>query len=207
MKYILLIHQGAAPTPRDGEAWARLSEDEQNAVYADYRRSTRRRAYPRAPDGEPGDGDHSPGRGRQDADHRRAVRRRQGGARRLLVFEADDLDAAIELARASRRLASAARSRCVRSLSGSSARAGLPRRVGAHPRQPDRLPRRLRARRGGRPGGVRRRRRALASRRDAGQPARLAGDHARNRAIDRIRRDRAARGEDPPARCAGAHGG
>ena len=37
MKYILLIHQGAAPTPRDVEAWARLSEDEQNAVYADYK--------------------------------------------------------------------------------------------------------------------------------------------------------------------------
>ena len=37
MKYILLIHQGAAPTPRDEEAWARLPEDEQNAVYADYR--------------------------------------------------------------------------------------------------------------------------------------------------------------------------
>jgi hypothetical protein len=36
MKYMLLIHQGDAPTPRSPEAWARLSEDEQNAVYADY---------------------------------------------------------------------------------------------------------------------------------------------------------------------------
>src|SRR5687768_18589453 len=36
MKYLLLIHQGDAPTPRDPEAWARLSEEEQNAVYADY---------------------------------------------------------------------------------------------------------------------------------------------------------------------------
>src|SRR5207244_10263846 len=36
MKYMLLIHQGEAPTPRDPEAWARLSEDEQKAVYADY---------------------------------------------------------------------------------------------------------------------------------------------------------------------------
>ena len=36
MKYMLLIHQGDAPTPRDPEAWARLSEDEQKAVYADY---------------------------------------------------------------------------------------------------------------------------------------------------------------------------
>ena len=36
MKYMLLIHQGDAPTPRDPEAWSRLSEEEQKAVYADY---------------------------------------------------------------------------------------------------------------------------------------------------------------------------
>ena len=36
MKYMLLIHQGDTPTPRDPEAWARLSEDEQKAVFADY---------------------------------------------------------------------------------------------------------------------------------------------------------------------------
>ena len=36
MKYMLLIHHGTTPTPRDPEAWGRLSQDEQNAVYADY---------------------------------------------------------------------------------------------------------------------------------------------------------------------------
>ena len=36
MKYMLLIHQADTPTPRDPEAWAKLSEDEQNAVYRDY---------------------------------------------------------------------------------------------------------------------------------------------------------------------------
>ena len=36
MKYMLLIHRGGTPTPRDPEAWARLSEDEQQAVYRDY---------------------------------------------------------------------------------------------------------------------------------------------------------------------------
>src|SRR5215210_3245354 len=36
MKYMLLIHQGDAPTPRSPEDWARLSEDEQKAVFADY---------------------------------------------------------------------------------------------------------------------------------------------------------------------------
>jgi hypothetical protein len=37
MKYMLLIHQGTTPTPRSPEEWATLSEEEQNAVYADYK--------------------------------------------------------------------------------------------------------------------------------------------------------------------------
>jgi hypothetical protein len=36
MKYMLLIYQGDTPTPRDPEAWGRLSEDEQRAVFVDY---------------------------------------------------------------------------------------------------------------------------------------------------------------------------
>ena len=36
MKYMLLIHQGDSPTPRDPEAWGRLSKDEQKAIYAGY---------------------------------------------------------------------------------------------------------------------------------------------------------------------------
>lgn len=36
MKYMLLIHQGDTPTPRDPEAWARLSEDERQAIFRDY---------------------------------------------------------------------------------------------------------------------------------------------------------------------------
>ncbi len=36
MKYMLLIHQGTAPTPRSADEWASLSEDEQKAVCADY---------------------------------------------------------------------------------------------------------------------------------------------------------------------------
>lgn len=37
MKYMLLIHQGTAPTPRSEEEWGRLSQEEQNAVYGAYR--------------------------------------------------------------------------------------------------------------------------------------------------------------------------
>jgi hypothetical protein len=36
MRYMLLIHQGDTPTPADPEAWGRLSEDEKNEVYAAY---------------------------------------------------------------------------------------------------------------------------------------------------------------------------
>src|SRR5262245_25294145 len=99
MKYILLIHQGAAPTPRDEEAWALLSEDEQNAVYADYK------AINETPGVTPGLQMESP----ETATTVRvedgatlttdgpfvATKEALGG---YLVFEADDLDAAIELA-------------------------------------------------------------------------------------------------------------
>lgn len=36
MKYMLLIHQGDAPTPNDPEAWGQLSGEEQKAVYEGY---------------------------------------------------------------------------------------------------------------------------------------------------------------------------
>jgi hypothetical protein len=37
MKFMLLIQQGATPTPQEPDAWARLSEQDQQAVYADYK--------------------------------------------------------------------------------------------------------------------------------------------------------------------------
>src|ERR1700750_2604730 len=84
MKYILLIHQGTTPTPRDPEAWGRLPEAEQQAVYADYR------AVNETAGGHPGFGlggpnarTPGPRAGRPDAHDRRPVRRDQGGARRL----------------------------------------------------------------------------------------------------------------------------
>ncbi len=85
MKYMLLIHQGSAPTPYDPEAWGRLSEDEQQAVYADYQTINETPGVsPRPAAAAAGDGDHGSRRERLDADDRRAVRRDQGGARRLL---------------------------------------------------------------------------------------------------------------------------
>ena len=99
MKDMLLIHQGDAPTPRDPEAWGRLSEDEQNAVYADYQ------AINQTPGVTPGV---------QLADPETATTVRVEDGKTLttdgpfvelkeavggyLFFEADDLDSAIELA-------------------------------------------------------------------------------------------------------------
>jgi hypothetical protein len=99
MKYMLLIHQGDTPTPQDPEAWARLSEDEQRAVYADYQainqtagvtsgvqmREPESATTVRVEDGRTltTDGPFV------------AVKEALGG---YLFFEADDLDAAIELA-------------------------------------------------------------------------------------------------------------
>ena len=99
MKYMLLIHQGDTPTPRDPEAWGRLSEDEQKAVYADYQ------ALNQTPGVTPGLGLDAPetattvrvedGKTLTTDGPFVAVKEALGG---YLFFEADDLDAAIELA-------------------------------------------------------------------------------------------------------------
>jgi hypothetical protein len=99
MKYLMLIHQGDAPTPRDAEAWARLSSDEQKAVYTDYQ------AINQTPGVTPGLGLDDPatattvrvedGRTLTTDGPFVAVKEALGG---YLVFEADDLDAAIQLA-------------------------------------------------------------------------------------------------------------
>ena len=99
MKYMLLIHQGDSPTPRSPDDWAKLSEDEQKAVYADYQ----------AINETPG---VSPGLQLGEPDTATTVRVQDGKTLTTdgpfveikeaiggyLLFEADDLDAAIELA-------------------------------------------------------------------------------------------------------------
>ena len=99
MKYMLLIHQGDTPTPYDPEAWGRLSEDEQQAVFRDYQ------AINATPGVTPGQQMQPPetattvrvqdGRTLTTDGPFVAVKEALGG---YLFFEADDLDAAIELA-------------------------------------------------------------------------------------------------------------
>ena len=99
MKYMLLIHQGDAPTPRDPEAWNRLSQEEQQAVYRDYQEINQ----------TPG---VTPGLQLQPPEMATTVRVEDGqtlvtdgpfvtvkeALGGWMLFEADDLDAAIELA-------------------------------------------------------------------------------------------------------------
>jgi hypothetical protein len=99
MEYMLLIHQGTAPTPRSPDEWASLSEDEQKEVYEAYG------AINQTPGVTPG---------LQLAPPETATTVRVEDGKTLttdgpfveikeaiggyLVFEAEDLDAAIELA-------------------------------------------------------------------------------------------------------------
>jgi hypothetical protein len=99
MKYMLLIHQGDAPTPRSPDEWDKLSDDEKNAVYGDYQ----------AINETPG---VSPGLQLQPPETATTVRVKDGKTLTTdgpfveikeaiggyLLFEADDLDAVIELA-------------------------------------------------------------------------------------------------------------
>ena len=99
MKYLMLIHQGDTPTPNSPEDWARLSEEEQRQVYADYQ------AINQTPGVTPGVGMQPPetattvrvedGRTLTTDGPFVTVKEALGG---YFVFEADDLDAAIELA-------------------------------------------------------------------------------------------------------------
>jgi hypothetical protein len=98
MKYMLLIHQGTTPLPGT-DAWEKLSEDERKQISADYQ------AINEAPGVEPG-------RWIQPPDTATTVRVEGGETLTTdgpfvstkealggyLFFEADDIDAAIELA-------------------------------------------------------------------------------------------------------------
>ena len=99
MKYLLLIHHGDTTSPHDPDAWGRLSQEEQTAVYRDYQ------AINETPGVTPGIGMGAPetattvrvrdGRTLTTDGPFVSVKEALGG---YCVFAADDLDAAIELA-------------------------------------------------------------------------------------------------------------
>jgi hypothetical protein len=98
MKYMLLIHQGTTPLPGTPE-WESLSQDEQQAVYSDYQAVNETEGV-------------TPGEWMQQPEMATTVRVENGQTLTTdgpfvavkealggyLFYEADDLDAAIELA-------------------------------------------------------------------------------------------------------------
>jgi hypothetical protein len=99
MQFVLLIYHGTTPLPTSKDAWATLSEDERRAIYADYEAINRTEGVtPGPPLGLPGsattvrvhDGSTFAADGPFLDSH--------GAVGGYLVLEAEDLDAAIELA-------------------------------------------------------------------------------------------------------------
>jgi hypothetical protein len=99
MKYLLLIHQGDTPTPYDADAWGRLSEDEQRAVYGAYQEINQTPGVTPGPQMQPPELATTvrvqDGKTLTTDGPFVAVKEALGG---FFEFEADDLDAAIELA-------------------------------------------------------------------------------------------------------------
>jgi hypothetical protein len=100
MKYMLLIYQGTTPTPNDQEAWSRLSQEEQQGVFAAYQQLNQ------TPGVTPGEAQMQPpetattvrvqdGRTLTTDGPFAEIKEALGG---YLFFEADDLDSAIDLA-------------------------------------------------------------------------------------------------------------
>jgi hypothetical protein len=99
MKYVMFIFQGDSPTPRDPEAWAKLSPEEQQQVFADYQALTATAGV-------------EAGVQMDDPQTSTTVRVQSGetlvtdgpfvemkeSVAGYLIYEAEDLDAAIELA-------------------------------------------------------------------------------------------------------------
>jgi hypothetical protein len=98
MQFVLLIYQGSTPLPNT-DAWSTLADDEQRAIYADYA------ALNKDPRVEPGPPLGLP-------EQATTIRVEQGTTRTtdgpyldvdgavggLMIVDADDLDAAVELA-------------------------------------------------------------------------------------------------------------
>jgi hypothetical protein len=99
MRYVMLIHQGDAPTPSDDDAWTQLSPDEQQQIGADYQ------AINETPGVTPGLWMQPPGMATTvRVQHGKtlttdgpyvSVKEALGG---YFILEADDLDAAIVVA-------------------------------------------------------------------------------------------------------------
>jgi hypothetical protein len=97
MQYALLIYQGTTPLPTDPDRWATLSEDEQKAIYKDYAAlTTAPGVSPGLPLGLPADA--TTVRVVDGSTITKEGTYLDEGVGGYFILEADDVDAAIELA-------------------------------------------------------------------------------------------------------------
>ena len=169
MQYLLQIFSSGT------SGWDRLSEDEQNAITGEYLAIS---ATPGVVGGaQLQSGRHRDDRARRERPHphdRRAVSGEPRGARRLLPVRGRRPRRCARARGAHSRRRGMGGAIEVRATGRALIERRLPRALGARPRCADRLPRRLRSRRGGRAGGLRARCGALAARRRRRQAPRLA---------------------------------
>ena len=97
MEYALLVYQGTTPLPVDPEAWATLSEDEQQAIYRDYAAINKEpEVKPGLPLGLPEDAVTVQVQGGKTVTRKGTYLNEGVGG--YLVFRSDSLDDAIALA-------------------------------------------------------------------------------------------------------------
>ena len=99
MKYVFLVYQGSTPLPASPDAWATLPKDEQKAVYADYEAVNRTPGVePGLPLGLPENATTVRVRAGKTVATEGPFVDTMGAVGGYFVFEADSLDAAVELA-------------------------------------------------------------------------------------------------------------
>ena len=99
MKYVLLVYQGTTPLPASPDAWATLSAEEQQAVYADYNAINHTPGVtPGLPLGLPEKATTVRVQDGKTVASEGPFVDSMGAVAGYLIFEADSVDAAIELA-------------------------------------------------------------------------------------------------------------
>jgi hypothetical protein len=99
MKYVLLVYQGTTPLPASPDAWATLSQHEQQAVYADYNAINHTPGVtPGLPLGLPQQATTVLVKDGKTVASEGPFIDSMGAVAGYLVFEADSIDAAVELA-------------------------------------------------------------------------------------------------------------
>ena len=98
MQFVLLIYQGTTPLPNT-EAWSALSKDEQHAIYADYAALNRTAGLTGGlPLGLPRDAKTVRVKNGRAVASEGSLLGAEGAVGGYAVFEADDIQAAIDLA-------------------------------------------------------------------------------------------------------------